>query len=716
MSTRTETVAVLLGSIALALAFTYPLAFRFADHIAADAGDPVLTAWTLAWDADRIRHGLRGIWDAPNFFPYAHTLLYSDHLLGIALFTAPLQWMTRNPVLVYDAAFVASFAMAGVGMYVLARDLTGRRDAALIAAVIFACQPFRASHLSHLQWLMTGWLPLSLWAIHRYGRTHAARYAFAAAAFYLLQSLTASYFAYYALVPILIVGGAELFRARPPIGRLALHAGAVVLLVGVVMVPIARAYYEVRAVQGLKRSAEDIVGQSADVADYFSASPRLRFWGGLGAGRGEHELFPGAIVLVLSAAALVVHRRRTLVLVYAGVAATAFVLSLGPSPSAWGHSSSVPGPYAVLLRAVPGLDGLRAPARLAVVVQVALAAMAAFGAAWAIDRIPARARVATLVLLAAAIAAEGWIAPIASTPFPAFGPEERDAYAYVRPLPSGGVMELPTSAEDVDREFAYQYATLLHGHRAVNGHSGYVSPLAAWLGGGHSPFREADRAHDALAMLRGIGVRYLIVHRTSYADPPLADAMLAAIDRRSEDHASGDRSESNGVIERRDFGETTVVVLAPLEIPPAPAGLSDVPYSAVRLAASAGHDRLPLLFDGNVDTRWLTGRRQSGDEWLELHFDRPRDVRLIRLQLGARSFGDYPRDLAVDAIEDGRTRGLFRGPVLPMLARGILSDGAYPFIDVVLPENRASVLRLRQLGMTNTFFWSIHELRLRERL
>ena len=160
MSRRTETVAVLFGSIALALAFTWPLVLRFVHHIAADAGDPTLTAWTLAWDADRIRHGLRGIWDAPNFFPYSHTLLYSDHLLGIAIFTAPLQWMTGNPVLVYNAAFVASFAMAGAGMYVLARDLTGRRDAALIAAVIFACQPFRASHLSHLQWLMTGWLPL----------------------------------------------------------------------------------------------------------------------------------------------------------------------------------------------------------------------------------------------------------------------------------------------------------------------------------------------------------------------------------------------------------------------------------------------------------------------------------------------------------------------------------------------------------------------------
>src|SRR5262245_4167594 len=254
MSNRTETVWLLLGLIVLALGFTYPLALHLDTHIAADAGDPVLTAWTLAWDADRMRHGLRGIWDAPNFFPYAHTLLFSDHLLGIAIFTAPLQWATRNAVLVYNIAFIASFVLAGAGMYLLARDLTGRRDAAIVAAAVFACQPFRASHLSHLQWLMTGWLPLSLWAIHRYGATRAPRYLQGAAVFYLLQALTASYFTYYALVPLAIVAAVELRRAHLPVSRVVVHALPAVALVAAVMLPIARGYYAVRADQGLKRS------------------------------------------------------------------------------------------------------------------------------------------------------------------------------------------------------------------------------------------------------------------------------------------------------------------------------------------------------------------------------------------------------------------------------------------------------------------------------
>ena len=151
-------------------------------HLPADLGDPVLVAWILAWDAEAFRHGAARIFDAPSFFPYLHTLVYSEHMFGVALFTAPLQWLTAKPVLVHNIAFIASFVQAGAGMYVLARALTGRRDAALLAALAYAFAPHRVAQFAHLPWLMTGWLPLSLWALHRYFSTGALRYLLACAA------------------------------------------------------------------------------------------------------------------------------------------------------------------------------------------------------------------------------------------------------------------------------------------------------------------------------------------------------------------------------------------------------------------------------------------------------------------------------------------------------------------------------------------------------
>src|SRR5258707_14597269 len=126
MSKRAEATWVVLGFACLAVAATYPLVLRPGSSLPGDLGDPVLTAWSLAWDADRLRHGLSGVGDAPNFFPYRHTLLYSDHLIGVALFAAPLQWLTGNPGLVYNLAFLASYGVSGARMYMLACGLPGR--------------------------------------------------------------------------------------------------------------------------------------------------------------------------------------------------------------------------------------------------------------------------------------------------------------------------------------------------------------------------------------------------------------------------------------------------------------------------------------------------------------------------------------------------------------------------------------------------------------
>ena len=71
-------------------------------------------------------------------------------------------------------------------------------------------------------------------------------------------------------------------------------------------------------------------------------------------------------------------------------------------------------------------------------------------------------------------------------------------------------------------------------------------------------------------------------------------------------------------------------------------------------------------------------------------------------------------DLAIEVVEDSGARTLFRGSVLPQLARGVIADGEHPFIEIVLTSNQARALRLRQLGTTRTFFWSIHELQLLE--
>jgi hypothetical protein len=705
----TTEISLLLGGLtAVAVAATYPLIRHITTHLPNDLGDPVLVAWTLGWDAEAFRHGITRIFDAPNFFPYLHTLAYSDHLIGLAIFTAPVQWLSANPVLTYNIAFIASFVQAGAGMYVLARALTGRRDAAAVAALVYAFTPFRIAHLAHLQWLMTGWLPLSLWALHRYFSTGALAYLLASAAAYLVQSLTASYFTYFALLPLTAVAVADLWRTRPPLRRTAVHVVIAGMLCAVILAPFVYAYYRARQDHDFVRKGSEIAALSADLGDYFRAHNNVTLWHNVRPGTGEHELFPGAIALILAGASLFIARGAATarVRLYAAIAAAAVVLSLGPQPTAWGHAAAIPGPYQVLLDLVPGLDGLRSVSRLAVIVVLAVSVLAAYGAARLFDRVSPSLRPMVIALLGLGIVAEGWAAPIPTARLdPLANPDDRAAYAFLKAAgPGGAVLELPMGLADDPRELRYQYLTLWHGHRIVNGSSSYTPALTQLLANEtHSPFADVDRLGAAVGLVRSIGVRYLVVHRGAFKNPAIEPALIGELEH-----------DAHQIMAQHRFGSTIVFALAGDEGRTVEAS-RPIPTSAMHARASHSADRLPLLFDGDRDTRWLTADRQSGREWIEVEFDAPRNVSTVRMRTAERSFADYPRELAIDAIEAGGARTLFQGSVLPALGRGLTADLSYPYIDITLPDNQARIIRLRQLGTTDQLFWSIHELELRER-
>ena len=137
-----------------------------------------------------------------------------------------------------------------------------------------------------------------------------------------------------------------------------------------------------------------------------------------------------------------------------------------------------------------------------------------------------------------------------------------------------------------------------------------------------------------------------------------------------------------------------------------------VPNSAFRAQASTLDERLPLAFDGDVNTRWFTGDRQSGDEWVKVEFDEPRTVRRIRFEVSARSMGDYPRRLRVESSVDGERfeQVVFEDSGLTALVVGTGRNRGATFIDIDLPSVPSRALRLRQIGQTRAWYWSIDEL------
>src|SRR5215831_8515964 len=70
---------------AAAIVMTWPLWQHPTRRLPSDLVDTLLNTWILGWDADRMLHGLRGLWDAQIYFPYHDTLAFSENLLGLAI-------------------------------------------------------------------------------------------------------------------------------------------------------------------------------------------------------------------------------------------------------------------------------------------------------------------------------------------------------------------------------------------------------------------------------------------------------------------------------------------------------------------------------------------------------------------------------------------------------------------------------------------------------
>ena len=443
-----------------------------------DLGDPLLNAWILAWDADGIRNGFQGFWDAPIFYPYLNTLTYSEHLLGIAVLTAPVQWVSGNPMLAYNVAFLLSYVVAGCGMYLLAASLTGSRAAGVIAGVCFAFVPYRVTQVSHLQVLTYGWMPLGLWALHRFFARGSRMALLGFAAFFLLQGLSNLYFLYFFTLPVVIVVVVELVRARQPRARSVASLSVAAVLILLVLTPTALAYRETQADLGFVRSRGALLRYSADLASYLHVSPSLAMWGErLPVGRPELGLFPGFTLLGLAAVGLFVGvtrgtaeagegrmPAREIAGVYGVVGLMAVALSLGPEPTAFGHRLAASGPYDWLATMIPGLGGVRVPARMAVVAYLALAVLAAVGAAFLVR---GRTRWPSLLfstLLVIAPVAEGYAGPLPMARFePAADRDTAAAYEWLRVAPPGAVLELPTGRTAGQRALynaRYQFARM----------------------------------------------------------------------------------------------------------------------------------------------------------------------------------------------------------------------------------------------------------------
>ncbi len=133
--------------------------------IASDPGDPLLNAAILAWNAAHVPWS-EAWFQFPVFHPTRDALTLSEHLLGLSVIAAPLQWATGNPAAAYNLTLLSTYPLSGLAMYALVWRMTGSAPAAFVAGLAYAFAPYRAGQLPHIQMLAVFWAPLALLGLH----------------------------------------------------------------------------------------------------------------------------------------------------------------------------------------------------------------------------------------------------------------------------------------------------------------------------------------------------------------------------------------------------------------------------------------------------------------------------------------------------------------------------------------------------------------------
>ena len=746
----------------ITIALTYPLVRALGSAFPHDAGDPVLNTWLLWWSTQKVPL-TTAWWNAPMFYPMRGAMALSELLIGLLPITAPVQWLTGSPLIAYNIAFLVSFPLCGLAAYALALEVTGRRDAAFLAGLVFAFGPYRMNQLSHIQMLSYYWAPVSLFALHRYAglkartttevdarspdrvaRSKHTVWLVVFAAAWLLQGLSNGYalFHFSVLVLLWLIWFVRTPRALLPIA-VAWVAAALPLLV-----PLLK-YREVHGGLHLARDINEIQRFSADIASVVSAPPDVLIWGGrLLSSHFETAIFPGLVVVtIVAVAATNAFRQRTRSaarwrpdqLALAGFAIAFALIAL---------SVVVAGPWSI--GRVVTVGNAFKPFSLAVLAVVLLIGGAEWmRRAWSTRSAPVFYAASAVVMYVLSLG-----------PAPALAGRQvlyEPPYAWLMRLPGFDTLRVPSRFAMLAllcQAVVVAAAWARWSPRAIARKSIAIAVISAGLvadGWIRLPLEAAPNAQspawqgvnavielppgepivDFPAIYRSIFHGQPVVNGFSGFAPPhylplvyaIVHGQFGALEEIAADGPLG-------VAVDRSIPWRQNMEMFATQLPGAKPFVSDDRWTAFvvtgrpRAAVNLGRriqpaavranrqaQDVPRLADGRIESAWGPGTPQDGSEEVVADLGSVQPIGTIVLEMGAYSFG-FPRDLAIDLSTDGQQwQTVWRGDAAVGTVRAALADPGVVPLTFELDRASGRFVRLRQLGRDPLVPWWIAELR-----
>ncbi len=559
---RSELWWAILGGVALAVLTTWPLVLHMSTRIAPDLGDPVRTAWEVAWVGHALLHSPLHVFDSNAFYPHPLSLAFSDSLLGYG----PAAFFGSGTVAAlvrYNLLFLFAWSLCFVGAWLLARELGAGRIGAAVAGAAFAYAPYRVTEAGHLHVISGGGIPLSLFLLlrgYRRGSRKLLTAGWLVAAWQMSLGFTLGLQFAYLLAVLALIAIVWWWRAKRPAlpRRLVAITCIGVALCGAISVYQARPYLKVAAeYPTAKRTLKEVENYSSGPWALLAASSENRVWGGVTARAREHVhsknedvFFFGGVIGVLALIGLFapIYTRRLRLALACGVGVCA-ILAMGLGLTGAGY------PYRLLYDYAPGWNGVRVPGRVFTLATLFVALLAAAGAwrlaalarAWGAgfgERNAGRIVAVVGALLLVAVVGEG-AGHLGHPVVP------RAAKAEIGL--AGPVMDLPTDGA-ADR--LWQYFSTNGFYEIPLGNSTFDIPATDDLRGGMSGF--PDRA--SVEKLRYYGVKTVVLHTVM---PTLPGIKLPAIPEPPDLLGAARKPVAGLGVIRRQVGSLVIYEIGP---------------------------------------------------------------------------------------------------------------------------------------------------------
>ncbi|MGB8648565.1 MAG: hypothetical protein WCF84_25235 [Anaerolineae bacterium] len=523
---------VLVAYALLTVALTYPLAWNIGSALPGEPPDTFLYIWNLDW----VRRALFDLqvnpyWTQQMYYPMGVSLYFQSLHLGIDVLALPLQF-ALGTVRTYMVIALALVIAGGYATYLLAFDLTRRRDAAFFAGFLFTFSPYRFAHLaySHLDLMPLAGIPLAVLATKKLLDRPGLGRLTSAIVLLFWVSLTDWYYALYSFILI----GIYLFyrwartRSWQLLGTGLVLIGVTLGLLSPWLVPMIQEKDDYPA---SFRGLDEADKFSADLLGFVTPSSSQSLWGQMVAplatrllgGPAERTLFIGYSTLALVIFA--VYRRRGAELYFwMGAALLFFVLSLGPYLHIASNSHLLPGggriplPFALLYN-IPGLGVIltvaRSISRFGLMVMLGCSLIAAMGLAELLARFRPRIGYALAGLACAVAGVEFLVVPLPITAA-TIPPSVQQLAADIS---TSAVLDLPP---DYKTGGEAMYYSTIDGRPTTNGYHARLVPFP--LFNGMPSMRsalDAPEPDDILLaprpapaqVLAFFGVRYIALHK-----------------------------------------------------------------------------------------------------------------------------------------------------------------------------------------------------------